>query len=144
MLTRGLLFVLGPLDRRPAPHHQLRQRLVEAYIACVRAFQPALGLGQLDFVEQAAISPPEPHPFDGLALQPPPGLLDVAPLVQPALQRRPATDQRLVGDIDLAGCPLSFVLCPLFFSYIRLFVLCRVPSGWFFVLAAAERQQTAL
>ena len=94
---------------RPAGLHQLGQRRIEADAAGVGAGQPALDFGQLDFVQQPAVAAAEPRPLDGVGLQAAARLLGLAPLDQPALEHRPAADQRLVGQVYLVRVALGAV-----------------------------------
>ena len=89
-----------PVERRPAGRGDLGERGVDPELGGVGAPEPALGLRQLDLVEQPALSSSEPHPLRRLGFQLAAGLLGLASLGEPAPQRRPAADQCLMGEVD--------------------------------------------
>ena len=98
-LAGGFILPLCRGDSRPAGLHQRRQYFTVAQVGSVGTGQPALRFQQFDLVEQAAAAPAQPYPLGGLGLQPPSRLLRFAPLRQPFLKRRPASDERFVGDV---------------------------------------------
>src|SRR5262249_26217020 len=98
-LPRRLPLDLGAMDLRSTLPDQAANRVVVGQVATVGAGEIALGLGQPAGAQQSFRAGTGVDPFLRLPPELAADFLGLARFLDPTLKLRPATDQRLVGDI---------------------------------------------